>query len=268
MAITTATGVVEYGLGYVVPTNNSTWAATSGTTWASFKSWLGNPVSPLVWVTNPVDLGVEDYFNIKTSAIYGGTLSKYEIYVSSTGTFAGEESKTIINEGDTNIPAFYGRYARIAAFIDNTANEFNLQQLQTTLENRTFDITKHNINTSSLPLITTIISTATVSDARVLDINRRVSQVVNVQITPHYPSGAAQPYVTAGYVTVGYVVGSIVIPTPQIVQKTVTTSSFVNGVGTAFVVTDQDGTAIGNLVDVRMTVLPEQYMLNGQLLVR
>jgi hypothetical protein len=271
MAITTATGVLDFNLGYIVPGSNSTWVGTTGTTWDNLLSWNPTPVNPLIWVTEPIDFGTTDYFNVSISATYTGDLTKYEIWTSSTGAFNGEETKFTINEGDTNVTAFYGRYVRVAAWVYQTGSTTNLQDLQIKLTSQAIDISKSDVSSSGLPTWTSIDSTATVGLARVLDIGRRVSAVVNVHLTPNYVTTGSGGYSIPGdnnqyFEQFDY--GQVTIP--SIVRKRIVTTAttVASGCGTAFILQNQNGDVVNGTVDVRIRALPEQYMLNGQLSTR
>jgi hypothetical protein len=271
MAITTSTGLLDLSLGYVVPQNNGTWAATSGTSWDSFTSWTAVPISPLVWVSNPVDAGSLNYWNVKLEATFYGDLSKYEIYISTTGAFAGEETTYTVNNGDTNIPAFYGQYFRVAAFVYNTGGDLALLNLSITASNNKLDLTFSDVATSSLPTWTSIDTTATVAQARVLDLGRKVSSVASVTITPNYVTTGSSGYSIPGdnfqyFEQFDY--GQVTIP--SIVRKRIvtTSTSVASGCGTAFILQNQNGDLVNGTVDVRVQAYPEQYMSGGQLLTR
>lgn len=271
MAITTSTGVLDTSLGYVVAGSNSTWAATSSTTWDNLTTWNLVPADPLIWVAAPVDLGVVDYFNIKVSADFQGDLRKYEVWVSTTGAFNGEETKFTINEGDSNIPAFYGRYVAVGAWVYKGGNNAELYDLQITASTFNLDISRVDINTSTLPTWASVDSTATVAQARVLDIGRKVSSVVDAHITPRFITTASTGYSVPGdqfqyFEQFNY--GAVTLP--SIVKKRIVTTatSVASGVGLVFVLQNQNGDFIDNTVDVRVRCLPEQYMSNGQLLTR
>jgi hypothetical protein len=271
MAITTATGILDYSLGYIVPGSNSTWAATSSTTWDQLLTWNPTPVDPLIWISDPIDFGSIDYFNISISSAYVGDLRKYEIWTSTTGEFTGEETKFTINEGDENVTAFYGRYAIASAWVYQAGDPTALLEMTITASGRSIDISRPDIDTSTLPTWASVNSTATVGLARVLDIGRKVSAVVDAHITPRFISTGSSGYSVPGdqfqyFEQFNY--GAITHP--SIVQKRIVTTAttVASGVGTVFILQNQNGDIINNTVDVRIRCLPEQYMSNGQLLTR
>lgn len=283
MSITTATGHLDYNLGYILPNSGGTWADTTATTWDNFLSWNIGAVDPLIWVTEPIDFGSIDYFNVKILAKYIGDLRKYEIWTSSTGAFAGEETYYVVNEGDVGVLAFYGRYMRVAAWVYAAGDSTALIDLSITQTNQMVEVIKPDVNSQSLPYWPLVEpSTSTVAMARVLDIGRSVSAVVSVQIQPHYiapPNYVSSGMVASGYLTVGYQITNDQnnyfelidfggICQSAIVRKLIRSNYLDSGYGTAFILQDQNGDFIDNTVDVRIKALPEQYMNNGQLLFR
>jgi hypothetical protein len=271
MAITTATGVLDLSLGYIVANSNSTWNETSSTTWDNLLTWNPTPVNPLIWVATPLDLGTIDYFNISISSSYVGDLQKYEVWTSTTGAFAGEETKFTINEGDENVTAFYGQYVVVAAWLYQAGDPTALIEMNITLSTRSLDISRPDIDTSTLPTWVTIDSTATVAQARVLDIGRKVSAVVDAHFTPRYISTASGGYSVPGddfeYFE-QFNFGAVTLP--AVVQKRIVTTAttVASGCGTVFILQNQNGDVIDNTVDARIRCLPEQFMQNGQLLTR
>jgi len=271
MAITTATGVLDVSLGYIVPGSNSTWNATSSTTWDQLLSWNPTPVDPLIWIAEPIDFGSVDYFNISISAAFVGDLRKYEVWTSTTGQFTGEETKFTINEGDENVTAFYGRYAVVSAWIYQAGDQTALIEMSVTASGRSIDISRPDIDTSTLPTFVSVLSTATVPQARVLDIGRKVSAVVDAHITPRFISTGSSGYSVPGDQFQYFEQFNFgAITHPSIVQKRIVTTAttVASGCGTVFILQNQNGDFIDNTVDVRVRCLPEQYMSNGQLLTR
>ena len=282
MAITTSTGIIDYATSFIIPQSNSTWAATSGTSWANFRSWNITPANPLIWVTDRFDFGRIGYFNIKIDAYYTGQLQKYEVWTSNTGEFAGEETYHVITEGDTHIPAFLGRYAVVAVWIYDAGFGSNIKELTVKLSDQSIVLDYTDVVTSELPTWPEVETSATVSAAYVLDLGRAASSVISAHFQPHFL--APGPYMSTGYASEGYAssgayrspsqyeyfedinYGAVAIP--SIVRRSIISDNLPNKVGTAFAVQDQNGDYIHAKVDVRVKVLPEQYMQNGQLLAR
>jgi len=281
MALPEITGKIDPVLGYIVPVSTGTWAATTGT-WDTLSSWTTLPANPLIWVSDLADFTKVGWFNIKISSQWTGNLTKFEIYTSTTGAFQGEETVTTIYEGDENIPAFYGRYVKVAAYVYNAGAPNTLQQLQVTLTDNQFHIVFADVVSSALPTWSSLSASPSVSSARVLDIGRKISKIVLANITPQYISPPV--YVTLGYAISGYITSGYQVVNdqlnyferidysgicaPSIVSKSVSSSTLVSEIGLAFILQDQNGDVIDNTVDIRVSVLPEQYMLNGQVLVR
>lgn len=280
MAITTSSGVIDEVTGWIIPQSNGTWAATSATTWDNLLSWEVSVVDPLIWVTNVYDFGRVGTFNIRIDSVFEGDLRKYEVWTSNTGEFNGEESYYEINEGDSNILSFTGRYVIVSAWVYNTAQTARLKSMTVRLSDQSLELDLPDVSTTDLPVLTAI-DTSTTTPAYVLDLGRGVSSILSAQYQPHFV--APGPYMSTGYAIQGYSTlgyryntqneyfeeidnGQVLIP--SIVKKTVKSSTLPNGVGTAFMIQDQNGDYVQGRVDVRLRVLPEQYMQNGQLQVR
>ena len=271
MAITTSTGILDTSLGYIVAGSDSTWSATSSTTWENLLTWNPAPANPLIWAAAPLDLGVVGTFNVNVDSVYQGDLQKYELWTSTTGAFTGEETLYTINEGDTNVTAFYGRYVLVAAWIYQAGAPTALIEMEITASQQAIDLSIPDVDSSTLPSWVSIDSTATVAQARVLDIGRKVSAVVDAHITPRFISTGSGGYAVPGddfQYFEQFNFGAITHP--SIVQKRIVTTAttVASGVGTAFILQNQNGDIIDNTVDVRVRCLPEQFMLNGQLSIR
>jgi hypothetical protein len=98
-----------------------------------------------------------------------------------------------------------------------------------------------------------------------------VSAVVDAHITPRFISTGSGGYAVPGddfQYFEQFNFGAITHP--SIVQKRIVTTAttVASGVGTAFILQNQNGDIIDNTVDVRVRCLPEQFMLNGQLSIR
>jgi hypothetical protein len=271
MAITTSTGILDTSLGYIVAGSDSTWAATSSTTWENLLTWNPTPANPLIWAAAPLDLGVVGTFNVNVSTVYQGDLQKYEIWTSTTGAFAGEETLYTINEGDENVTAFYGRYVLVAAWVYQAGAPTALIEMIITASQQAIDLSIPDVDSSTLPTFVSVVSTATVPQARVLDIGRRVSAVVDAHFTPRYISTASGGYSVPGdqfeYFE-QFNFGAVTLP--AVVQKRLVTTStqIASGCATVFILQNQNGDIIDNTVDARIRCLPEQFMQNGQLLTR
>jgi hypothetical protein len=268
MTLPAITGRLDYKLGYIVPIDSTTWADTTATTWDSFTNWSIKAANPLVWLANPIDLGKITTFNLQINADYEGTIA-YDIYTSSTGYFQGEETVTSILEGDSSVPAFTGRYVYVVAKVYRGSGLNVLKKLSITTSNtKAFDIYLYDLVTSQL---------AGSSTARTLPLGRTVGKVLTTTI--NIVSSDEGNYVQEGYLAVDYFTSS----TGSYFAADYIDSGYVEDFGVsvpnAFQVSkdrtnpticlrNQNGDYVDGVVDAIVRVLPEQYMFNGQLLIR
>lgn len=240
MALPTITGVLDEINGVVNPVDTGEWA--DYTAWDAWGAWEQSPSDPLVWLADVIDLGeVQDFvLDIVTDA--NGTVS-YEIYVSDTGEFDGEETVTTIDPGDSGISAFRGRFVLVAISVAVTSGVNTLNNVQITASNRTVDIKLNAVDTSTL--------SGTVN-ARQLALPRTPAKVVHMQITPEEVDAFnIDAYVTA------YPTSTQLIP--RIVSRTVPVTIALQG---------RDGVDRDGVCDVTLSVLPEQFMDGNNLRTR
>ena len=192
MAIPATNYIFDQLNSLITTANQGTWADKSGATWDSWTAWADNPVTPMTWESDVLDLGQIAYFNLNWKITCAGTPT-FTVYVSSTGAFAGEETSTTINVDDTNIEAFYGRY--VVAFVslaydptqgfptittfDQTASGESLQTLQ-------YDVASNGLTGDA--------------SARAIVMPRTVSKVLALQITAHAGSYVEDSYVADSYI--------------------------------------------------------------------
>ena len=267
MSLPENTGYLDINLGYVVPNDISTWVDTTSTTWANFSTWNLVPANPLIWGAPVIDLGSVQDFNILISASYDGTIA-YDVYVSNTAFFQGEETITSITDEQTDIPAFYGRYVVVVAKVYKESNLNILRSLKVTAQRKYFDILHTDIISSGLD--------GNIS-GRILPLGRTVSKVLTVDLIGRAPAGSG--YVATGYLVDDYFESTgLYIIDDYFVADYITTAGF-NTLSLPFLVSkdrtgpvvclcDQNGNYTEGEFDARITVLPEQYMSNGQLLTR
>ena len=267
MSLPENTGLLDQNLGYVVPKDTSTWSDTTSTSWANFATWNLVPANPLIWCAEIIDQGSVQDFNLLISASYDGTIA-YDIYVSNTGFFLGEETVTSITDEQTDIPAFNGRYVAVVAKVYKESNLNILRSLRITAQRKYFDILHTDIVSSSL---------SGVASGRILPIGRTVSKVLTVDLIGRAPQGPG--YTVTGYIADDYFESTgLYIAEDYFVADYITTTGF-NTLSLPFLVSkdrtgpvvclcDQNGNYIEGEFDARITVLPEQYMSNGQLLTR
>ena len=241
MAIPATNYIFDQFNGLITTANQGTWADKSGATWDSWTAWADDPVTPMTWESDVLDLGQIAYFNLKWNIVCAGTPT-FTVYVSQTGLFAGEETSTTVNVDDEDIEAFYGRYVVVFVSLafdptqgfptitefDQTASGESLQTLQ-------YDVASNTLSGDA--------------SARTIVMPRTVSKVLALQLTSHTGNYVDESYVADSYVdeqAPGF---------PAIVSKTRT------GPTVTFVSTS--GTNVDAVFDLSMTVLPEQYM-DGQ----
>jgi len=267
MPLPQVTGQIDLASNTIVPINTGTWATSTGT-WAAFTSWIGKPADPLVWLSDLVDLGSVIDFTLRIVAVYTGVIS-YDVYVSNTGQFGGEETVTSITEGDQDIAAFKGRYVLVAAKVSVGSGLNTLSSLELIAARNRFDLIFTDQNSSEL---------SGNIYGRQIDLGRKVSKVLMIKLSTRedpagddyfddnyiladYIGGYTSNYIDIGYVQEGYlnaVYGGAVNGYVVSKNRASPTVSF----------RDLNGNHVDTEFDVMVTVLPEQYMENGQVLVR
>ena len=242
MAVPTITGWLNDRENCVIPNNSATWANL--TSWESFNQWAMAPANPLVWnVIPPIDLGSIQTFNLKIKTLANGLVS-YNILTSDTGQFAGEETVTVIEQGDTNIPAFSGRYAIISVNVTQTSGVNVLYGVEyATAAGAANKLSLGSIDTATLP---------GTSSARTLELTRAIGGITNIQITPK----AVTPYAVDLYVSNTPTTATVI---PRIISRVLPRQFALVGV---------DNQPRDAVVDVLLEYLPEGYMSGNNLLVR
>jgi len=109
----TATGYIDYASGYIVANSTGTTTWSSATTWASM-AWNSLYVNPMVYYTEPVDLGSTRYFNLDISTKANGTIT-YDVLTSNTSSFStvyDRQPKTVSYAGavSTSTTKKFGNY--------------------------------------------------------------------------------------------------------------------------------------------------------------
>ena len=241
MAIPATNYIFDQFNSLITTANQGTWADKSGATWDSWTAWADDPVTPMTWESDVLDLGSIAYFNLKWNITCAGTPT-FTVYVSETGLFAGEETSTTINVDDEDIEAFYGRYVVVFVSLafDPTQGFPTITEFDQTASGESLQTVQYDVASSGL---------SGTSDARAIVMPRTVSKVLALQITPHAGSYVADNYVADSYIS------DAAPGFPAIVSKT-RTGPQVTFVSTA-------GTKVDAVFDLIMTVLPEQYM-DGQ----
>ena len=245
----TPTGSLDINTNTIIPNDNGTWALfdTNGQDWDSLTNWVTAPVSPMITVSEELDLGISTTFTLQITTEVVGSIS-YTVYTTDDNAWVpASTTATIIASDAENIPAFTGRYVRVAASITSPSILAQLISMELSAGTKRFDILLNDINSSTL--------TGT-STARMINLGRNVSHVINLQITPHKASG--NTWVTS---TSGYTEATISkLSTAIIVDK------LAGHANIAFI--NAEGSYVDSTFDAVAYVLPEQYMSDNNLAVR
>jgi len=86
MALFNPTSIIDYDTGYVVAEIAGTQNWSSATSWSSM-TWAPGYTNPMIWYSEPVDLGRPKYFNLTTDTKANGKIS-YQVITSNTSSFA------------------------------------------------------------------------------------------------------------------------------------------------------------------------------------
>ncbi len=228
-------GIIDSTSGSIKAQGRSRWGNL--TKWSSFTNYITER-DPIRWTAPVLDLGSVDYFNLEITTEFDGTM-KFIVHVSDTGEFGGEESETVIQEGDSNISSFYGRFVYVTAIV--TGTELRRMSVQTSRE---FDTIKlANINTSTLSGTNT---------ARVLSLPRTVSGIYDMDIQVK----AMTPYAVDLYVSS---TATSKVGIPVVVSKSASAPSIA-----IYGIDNQPRDAV---VDVTLTVLNRMVMNSGRLVI-
>ena len=229
-----SSGVID-DTGFIKPESLGTWSSLSGTSWSAWSNFTLNP--QIIKVTSPlIDLGRVDYFTINISAELEGTV-EYLIYVSETGDFTGEETETLVKDGDSNIPAFYGQFIYVIARADS--QEF--RRMTVTTDKTLKRITINDVNTSTLSGSIT---------ARQIAMPEVVSAITDIKISVR----AATAYAVNLYVS-DTATSEVIIPVVKSKNRTTPT----------FALYGIDNEPRNSIVDIDITALPRQVMIGGNI---
>lgn len=228
-------GVIDENTGAVVPSDQGTWEDLDS--WATWTQYNFQP-STIVWTSELLDFGSIDFFTLEVLTDFQGTVNSYTIHVSETGSFTGEETETVIEEGDTAIPAFFGRYVYVTVDCDGA----RLNSMEINASRETFTIRLKNIDTSTL---------SGTSQSRTLTFTETPSQVIAMEIVAtNNTAFDLDVYVT------DYISSKLLLPV--VTAKTAT--------GPTFYLTGLDNVARDGIIDVTAVCLPGQKMENGQMI--
>jgi hypothetical protein len=240
MALPTPTGYIDIVQNIVIPENTGTWADL--TTWDDWTNYISAPSNPMTWVTDILDLQEEQDFNLIITTSANGTV-EYDVYTSSTGAFAGEETMTTIAQGDTGIASFSGRYCAVAVKVTQVAGINSLTNVSLKANNFQIQDRMSAVDTSAL---------AGTSADRTLVPSKTFSKVTNLQITPITVTAYAVDLYVSSTATSTHVI-------PKIISK---------GINPHFALVGIDNQPRDATVDITITGLPELYMDGNNLKTR
>lgn len=248
-------GVLDPVSGTIKAIGSSRWGSLSGSSWTSFTSYV-NIFQPIKWSSSRIDTGEIAYFNLAITAEFKGSLF-YRVYVSNTGDFQGEETEYLIQDGDTQVAAFYGRYVYVTAECSGT----ELNQMLITTDKEIVEFAYRDLDTTTL---------SGSSSLRTLTLDNPISLITEMVITPR----AASPYAVDLYVSN---TATSVLLTPIVISKTAggtymasgyyVDDYFVSSSGASFALYGIDNQPRDGIVDISLKGLPRQVMAGGNLLV-
>jgi hypothetical protein len=208
-------------------------------TWDTWLNYNVGAQDTLYWITEPVVMERNDYFNIETNIDATGDV-EYTVWTSTTGDFTGEETQTVINENDENITGFYGKYAVLGIKVSEVAANGIVQINRFSWKTSGRTLALYFDDYRSVDLSGSI-------GARKLYPSRPLSWIKNVQITPKSSEG----YVADDYVAVDYFEGSSGFIVANLRIKSA--NYFTVGLF------DSSGNPTEGVFDAVAQVLPEQY---------
>ena len=215
-----------------------TWLSLAGTTWATFTKYGGQNL-PIIWTSDIIDLGEVRDFCLEITTATDGQITKYQIAVSDSQAFAGEESLVEIQDGNSNVASFRGQYVRVKTYC--SGSQMTSQDIQAQFTPVTRKL--YDINTSTL--------TGTAAN-RVLTIDPPLGNILRMDISVK----AATSYAVNLYVS-DTANSEVLIPVVK--SKSAAAPSF------ALYGIDND--ARNGVVDIEITAMPRQMMAGNNLYV-
>jgi hypothetical protein len=182
-----------------------------------------------------------------TSTVF---LCTAEVGVADTPNILEEVTITVVNDGDSGIPAFTKRYAMVGVQVDSIERG-TIYSTQLKPNQNRLSLLLNNVDVSTLE------NSATTSTSKVLDLGRETSAIL-----------AVFPQKSNGLVDIGLlpVVANKTEPAVAFIKSTEGAQDYVYG-GLAESVVDPS-TLTDPTIDVVVHVLPEQYMTDGVLTTR
>lgn len=232
-------GEYDQTTGTIRPIGTNSWSNLAGTTWASWTSYA-NSFLPIIWTAPVIDVGAVNTFTMNINCDADGDVY-FKVYTSVTGTFGGEERETIIENGDVNVPAFYGQYVIVQAL--TTGRELRRLTMTTDTGGNVQTLRLKNVDTSTL---------MGTSSARVISLPQTLSAITEIYVQPK----AATTYPLNLYVSDTQ---TSVVTIPVVISKDVNTPTI------ALYGIDNDPRDA--VVDIMITGLPAQAMEGNNLFV-
>jgi hypothetical protein len=231
------TGTIDAVTGTVKANGSSRWLDFQGFTWAAVNKYQTR-FDPIKWTAPVLDLGAVQYFTLAIESVFTGQIY-YDIYVSETGLFLGEEESYRIEEGNLNISAFYGQYCYVTATI--TGQEFG--SINITANTETRELLLPDVNSSTLN---------GTNIARQIPLSQGASRIKDIQIQVKTPTAYAVDLYVSSTPT-----SEVIIP--MMVNKHSTPPTFA-----LYGIDNQPRDAV---VDIQITVLRRMIMVEGNIIV-
>lgn len=227
-------GVIDVYTGTIKPITSGRWSQLQNRTWSSFNNW-GIEKKKIIWTSDRQDLGEIKYFTLDIAADVVGSVDRYTIYVCDNQLFGSDTTITVIENGDFDIPAFYGQYF----YVQITATADQLGNIEITASNRVQTIYLRDIDTSTL---------TGSSSSRTLSLSLPISQILDMDIM----CKAASSYAVNLYVS-DTATSKVLIPI--VISK--------NAASPQFALVGIDNDYRDGVVDITLTCLPRQIMGGG-----
>jgi hypothetical protein len=243
---------------------------TTATVTNSYDAFIGRDDDGISNTTSSYFTGYIDDLRISNTARYTGAvfstftpptatlvndtstvfLCTAEVGVADTPNILEEVTITVVNDGDSGIPAFTKRYAMVGVQVDSIERG-TIYSTQLKPNQNRLSLLLNNVDVSTLE------NSATTSTSKVLDLGRETSAIL-----------AVFPQKSNGLVDIGLlpVVANKTEPAVAFIKSTEGAQDYVYG-GLAESVVDPS-TLTDPTIDVVVHVLPEQYMTDGVLTTR
>lgn len=248
-------GILDQSTNTVKAEGTGRWGSQSS--WATFTSYVTQR-SEIKWTAPIIDIGEVRWFTIAIASEFDGSCS-YIIHTSETGTFSGEETETLIEDGSYDISAFYGRYVFVTARV--TGPELRRMQITTNSEAKTYSL--YDIDSSTL---------SGTSAARIIPLPQPVSKILDIKITAHAPTAyPVNLYVSdtpTSNLLIPIVVSKDDADTEDYFVSDYIASGYFTGATTpSFLLRGIDNDLKDGIVDIDIRALPRQAMIGGNLVV-